>query len=284
MLRLIGTRAFTTRKPNRIAAVYFDMCGTIVDDKSVAPVEAFSETFRSAGVKLNHDEIRQFMGVAKYDHVKSLVNLPRVQKQLNSFATSVEIEDRKDLYSELYQRYLHFQTESARKWCQPIRGVSSLMHQLKAWNIKVGTTSGFPQRICNVVLENFYRNHIYNFSSKNVLGSDSLPYNNGARPKPGLIFELMSRQKIKNPRSVIKVGDTVADIQEGKNAGTWVVAVTETSSDLGVSRKEYNKFTISQKEEANKYLSDKFYCEGADFVTYDVTGISAILKSCNFSN
>lgn len=273
------TGVSTQRNSNPIMAVYFDMCGTLVDDKSIAPVEAFSETFRTVGVDLKSNEIRQFMGISKYDHIKSLVHLPRVSSQLNIVRKELGVTHDDELYPLLYQKYLHFQAESARKWCHPISGVPLVLCKLQEQGIFVGTTSGFPQRICNIVIENLHKDGIFCFSVRNVLGSDSVP--NGARPNPGLINELMLRQYITNPRSVIKVGDTVADIKEGKNAGVWTVAVTETSSDLEVTRQEYNRLNAIQKKEANEYLSNKFYYEGADYVIRDISELPEIIKGIN---
>ncbi len=38
-------------------------------------------------------------------------------------------------------------------------------------------------------------------------------------PEPDMIFDMMSKLKIEDPKEVLKVGDTVSGIREGKNAG-----------------------------------------------------------------
>ena len=38
---------------------------------------------------------------------------------------------------------------------------------------------------------------------------------------------------------VAKVGDTISDIKEGKNAGVFTVGVTEGSSQMGLSLAEF---------------------------------------------
>jgi phosphoglycolate phosphatase-like HAD superfamily hydrolase len=44
------------------------------------------------------------------------------------------------------------------------------------------------------------------------------------RPHPDMILALMSRLGVANPRRVAKVGDTPADLHEGKSAGCGLIA------------------------------------------------------------
>ncbi|HAP6146629.1 TPA: phosphonoacetaldehyde hydrolase, partial [Enterococcus faecium] len=53
--------------------------------------------------------------------------------------------------------------------------------------------------------------------------------------------------KNKSVDEVIKVGDTVSDIQEGKNAGVLTVGVIEGSSLMGISYDEYQKLEMGKK-------------------------------------
>ena len=45
------------------------------------------------------------------------------------------------------------------------------------------------------------------------------------RPSPAMIQDAMAMLGVDDPRLVVKVGDTAMDVQEGKNAGVWTVAV-----------------------------------------------------------
>lgn len=45
------------------------------------------------------------------------------------------------------------------------------------------------------------------------------------RPNPIMIVEAMKQLKITNPKLVLKIGDTLADIEEGSNAGVLTAAV-----------------------------------------------------------
>jgi phosphonoacetaldehyde hydrolase len=40
------------------------------------------------------------------------------------------------------------------------------------------------------------------------------------------------------PESVVKIGDTIPDIDEGLNAGAWTIGVTLTGNEIGLTEKE----------------------------------------------
>jgi len=61
-----------------IEAVIFDWAGTTVDYGCFAPVQAFIETFKNEGIEVSFDEVRQPMGALKRDHIRALLEMPRI--------------------------------------------------------------------------------------------------------------------------------------------------------------------------------------------------------------
>ena len=57
-----------------IKAVIFDWAGTTVDYGCFAPVQAFMETFKAAGVEPTMEETRKPMGMLKIDHIRTMQN------------------------------------------------------------------------------------------------------------------------------------------------------------------------------------------------------------------
>ena len=94
---------------------------------------------------------------------------------------------------------------------------------------------------------------------------------------PQLIFRNMEELKLSDVRKVIKVGDTVSDIKEGKQAGMESVGVLEGSSVLGLSQKEYEALSDAEKEEKLKEAEKTFMEAGADYVIRDIRGLLDIL-------
>ena len=64
-----------------IEGVIFDWAGTTVDFGCFAPVRAFLEVFREAGVEANIDEARAPMGLLKRDHIRAMLNTPQLRNR-----------------------------------------------------------------------------------------------------------------------------------------------------------------------------------------------------------
>ena len=76
------------------------------------------------------------------------------------------------------------------------------------------------------------------------------------------------------PRKCVKIGDTVVDIEEGRNAGMWTIGITGTGNLIGVDQAQWGLLPVQSKkiklDRARKILIEA----GADFVAAD-------LASCN---
>ncbi len=98
-----------------------------------------------------------------------------------------------------------------------------MFRTLKEAGIKVALNTGFNRAITQVILDRL------DWSGSPLIDaticSDEVPR---GRPHPDMIRELMRRLGIVDPAGVAKVGDTPADLQEGRNAGCGlIIGVTE---------------------------------------------------------
>ena len=62
------------------------------------------------------------------------------------------------------------------------------------------------------------------------------------RPNPKMIHNAMQQLGVTKPQKVVKIGDTIVDIQEGKNADVWTVAVltgSQTEKQLMTVQPDY---------------------------------------------
>ena len=98
------------------------------------------------------------------------------------------------------------------------------------------------------------------------------------RPAPNMIFQNMMNLNVFPPQLVIKVGDTVADIKEGKNAGVWTVGVVLGSNELGMTEKEVNQLDSETLNEHIEIVHQKFIQAGADYVIRSIHELPNIIK------
>ena len=77
---------------------------------------------------------------------------------------------------------------------------------------------------------------------------------------------------------MVKIGDTVADIQEGINAGLWTIGLTKSGNEVGLSHEEAEKADPSWLKERIGFASHKLLDAGADFVAEGVWECWPILE------
>lgn len=77
-----------------------------------------------------------------------------------------------------------------------------------------------------------------------------------------MIYANMAQFQIPSVADVVKVGDTVADIQEGKNAGILSLGVLEGSSVLGLTQEEYEALPPQDRERVLARAKETFLAAG----------------------
>lgn len=97
------------------------------------------------------------------------------------------------------------------------------------------------------------------------------------RPYPYMIFRNLEALGISSVESAIKVGDTLADIREGKNAGMISVGVVDGSSVMGLSEEEYKALNPEERF-ALEERTRKLYLEsGADYVIQNFSELEDLI-------
>ena len=77
--------------------------------------------------------------------------------------------------------------------------------------------------------------------------------------------------------AAIKVGDTVADIKEGKNAGIISVGIIEGSSVMGYTEAEYETFSPERKELERQRVRQVYEACGADYVISNMSELIPLI-------
>ena len=84
---------------------------------------------------------------------------------------------------------------------------------------------------------------------------------------------------MKSVDSVVKVGDTVADIVEGNNAGVTTVGIIEGSSVLGYSEAEYEALSEEEKDQAKSRAAETYKNCGADYILDNMSGLVDLIDT-----
>lgn len=249
-------------------AVIFDWAGTTVDYGCFAPVQTFVEVFKEFGIEPTMEETREPMGMLKWDHIKTMLGMKRIHKEF------VRVYGREPKDSDVDAMYEQFNKKLLKildQFADPKDYVLDTVAKLRNAGIKIGSTTGYTDEMMEIVTREAEK---AGYKPDFVCTPDSTGHK--GRPYPYMVFENMKALGVTSVANVIKAGDTVSDIKEGKNAGAVTVGIIEGSSEMGLNKAEFD--ALSEKERAAKIAEvEKRYLEaGADYVIMDIRGILKI--------
>lgn len=246
-------------------AVIFDWAGTTVDYGCFAPVQAFVEVFKHFGIEPTIEEVRKPMGMLKIDHIRTMLQMERISNLWKEkYGRTWNEADVNQLYALFEEKLLSI----LHQFCDVKPYVLEVVNELKDRGIKIGSTTGYTDKMMDIVVpkakENGYSPDAW-FSPDSVHGF--------GRPYPYMVFENMKALGVQSVSQVIKVGDTISDIKEGKNAGVFTIGVIEGSSELALAQEEFERLDLDTKNKKIEEVKNKFLKAGADAVILDMRGL-----------
>lgn len=250
--------------------IIFDWAGTTVDYGCFAPVKAFIEAFQEFGMTPELEEVRKPMGMLKIDHVRAMLSMDRISRLWE------EKQGRK--WTEADVRKVYELSECkilkiVRDYANPKPYVTETVDQLRAMGLKIGSTTGYTDEMMNLVVPEAAA---AGYSPDCWFSPDSTGQK--GRPYPYMIFRNMEKLELLSVSRVMKVGDTVADIKEGKNAGMVSVGIIEGSSVMGLTKAEYEALTLAEKKARDESVARVYLEAGADAVVQDIRGILDLVE------
>jgi len=258
---------------NRVEGVIFDWAGTTVDFGCFAPVNIFLEIFKVAGIEVTMEEARAPMGILKRDHIKAILEMQRIRKLWEvKYGRDFNEKDIDDLYGEFQPLLI----SSLKEYTNPIPEVIDTVKLLRNQGIKIGSTTGYTDNMMKIVVEGAKEK---GYEPDFWVTPDST--NSFGRPYPYMIFKNIETLRLSAPWKVVKVGDTVADIKEGINAGVWSVGVAVGSSQMGLSYAEFTNLTEDDKNGAIKNTKESFLKIGADFAISTMGELPQLIQKIN---
>ena len=221
-----------------IKCVIMDWAGTAVDYGCFAPLNAFLKVFKEEkGIEITLRQAREPMGMLKIDHIRAILSMPDVTEKFT--ARYHRMWNEEDV-NEMYQSFEKHLFASLTEFTDPIPGVVETLEGLRAQGIRIGSTTGYTGAMMDIVRPGA---EAKGYRVDNLVTPDSLP---AGRPAPYMIFQNMIDLRIPSVQQVVKVGDTLADIREGVNAGVWSVGLITGSNEMGLTEEEYNRCPVDE--------------------------------------
>src|ERR1700689_596266 len=214
----------------KIPAVFLDWAGTVVDHGSIAPVNALETIFNQFGLTVPRPLVRRYMGLAKKDHIRKLLEEPYVTEKWTALPHAPPRE--RDVES-LYARFEPQMMEVLASYASVISGVVDAVEAMRARGMKIAGTTGYTRpmldRLEALAAQQGYR------TDRSLAPEDA----GGGRPFPRVCYRLAMDLRIYPLSACVKIGDTESDIAEGLNAGMWTIGVTRSGNAVGLSEADW---------------------------------------------
>lgn len=178
------------------------MAGTTVNEDNVV-YKTLRQAINDAGYNFTLDQVLlEGAGKEKLQAIKSILQV---------YAQNSDAQLADSIFAQFVQ-YLDRAYETLAITEQP--HARQLFHSLKEMGIHVVLNTGYNYKTASSLVNKL--GWIQGEDYDALVTASNVQHN---RPQPDMILLAMEQLNITNPRQVIKVGDSIIDIEEGKNAG-----------------------------------------------------------------
>lgn len=153
-----------------------------------------------------------------------------------------------------------------------IDGVAATLGWLRSKNLKIGSCSGYPRQVLDVLLPLAAAEGI---APDHVIAGDELAA--GGRPGPYMALANVLALKIGDVAGCIKVDDTVPGIEEGIRAGMWSVGISLSGNEVGMTPGQLAQLPPEQVAALRARAEDRLRGAGAHYVIDSVADLPAVV-------
>lgn len=215
-----------------ITAVFFDFIGTTVLEKNNDVVlTCFQKAFDDYGIAVEKEALKKHRGRDKNLMISEVLK-----------ASKANLKQQRDVLGSFKK---HF-TNDINQFYEP-KDLDVTIAHIRSRKAKIGIGSGLPRDILQSLLEHFkWERFGFDYiSTAEEIGK--------GRPDPMMIIDMMVKLHLNNYQ-FLKVGDTAADIQEGKNANVLTAALLSGTQPEDVLRKEKPDYVIKSLGELRQIV------------------------------
>lgn len=256
-----------------LKAVILDWAGTTVDYGSFAPTAVFIRLFESRNVTITPEDARSGMGLMKKDHLRTILARPLVAEAWQAAHDRPASENDID---DLFNNFVPLQIAVLKEYAELIPGLLSVVGELREQKMKIGTTTGYLRAMMEVLAPQARKN---GYVPDCIVCPDEVP---AGRPYPWMCYENAIQLGVYPMQAMVKVGDTVVDVEEGLNAGMWTVGLSMTGNMLGLKNSDVKALSAREKTDARQKIENQLYQSGAHYVIDGIWDLPKILDDINF--
>ncbi len=256
----------------KVQGVVLDWAGTSVDHGCIGPVAVFVDVFKRFRVEVTIQEARGPMGLMKKDHIREMCRMESVDKKWR--AEHGRAPDENDIQA-MYELTEPMMVEGVARHSIPIEGAVDFLKTMRERGIKIGSSTGYTGSIMEPVVKEAAK---HGFAPDSIVSSTDVP---AGRPYPWMCYQNAMNLGIYPFESMVKIGDTLSDIQEGLNAGMWVIALTRTGNELGLNAQDAAALDKAEMESRLNSIAERWRAAGAHYTAESIAHCPPIIEEIN---
>lgn len=147
-----------------------------------------------------------------------------------------------------------------------------MVSSLRERGIKIGSTTGYTREMMDIVAKEA---EIQGYKPDFLVTPNDVP---AGRPYPWMCYKNAMELCVYPMNHMIKIGDTVSDMKEGRNAGMWTVGVILGSSELGLTEEEVENMDPLELREKIEVVRNRFIENGAHFTIETMQELENVIE------
>lgn len=207
-----------------IKLIVFDMAGTIINENNVV-YKTLRKAINWQGYNFSLDEVLLYgAGKEKHQAIKDILNSKNSNNTLNGVSLTI-LND----FSELLKlSYENLAVEAFPK-------TEELLEKLKEKGIKIVLNTGYNRETALQLLSKLNWEEGKQYDAL-ITASDV----EKGRPAADMIYKAMEMFNIMNAEDIVKIGDSIIDIEEGKTANCGITIGVTTGAHTEEQLKSAN--------------------------------------------
>src|SRR5207237_5656764 len=113
-----------------------------------------------------------------------------------------------------------------------IPGTLETIADCRRRGLKIGSTTGYTGEMMTILQSEAKRR---GYEPDSTVCATQVP---AGRPYPYMCLQNAINLQTYPMEAIVKIGDTLPDIEEGLNAGMWTVGLAKTGNEMGLSESE----------------------------------------------
>ena len=98
------------------------------------------------------------------------------------------------------------------------------------------------------------------------------------RPEPWMCLQNAMKLGVYPMEAIVKVGDTLPDIEEGLNAGMWTIGLAKTGNEIGLNKNEIDALPADVLEIKLERAYKRLHETGAHYVVDGIWDVAPLLE------